>query len=78
MDYKKMYLEERIKVIKLQIEIMQIRYDQMQKALVDTERELKNHNTEKKLEEEKQIENMMAKPTQTKSSKRRKRNEKKD
>jgi len=73
-----MYLEERIKVIKLQIEIMQIRYDQMQKALVDTERELKNHNTEKKLEEEKQIENMMAKPTQTKSSKRRKRNEKKD
>jgi len=39
---------------------------------------LKNHNTEKKLEEEKQIENMMAKPTQTKSSKRRKRNEKKD
>jgi len=55
-----MYLEERLKVFKLQTEVLQLRFDQMQKAITDTERALKTHIEEKKFEKEKRIIEMVS------------------
>jgi len=76
-DYKKLYLEERVKVFKLQSEILQLRYDQVQKALADTERDLKNYTAElvmKKAFEEKEAQKIVK--TTKKTSKRSKKDEK--